>query len=72
MKTFSALLWRPGTNHLGNPDPVVGTLGLDELEEISIFALRPRSPFMGAHYVAAAMNWGVATVNLLEASTQVD
>ena len=43
-----ALLGRPGTDELRDPDPVVGTLSLDQLQARPIFILRPRSSF-GAH-----------------------
>lgn len=49
MKSFSTLLWRPSGDEMRDPDPVVGALGLDELQEVKVFGLRPWSPFVTAH-----------------------
>ena len=48
MISLPALLGRPGMDELRYPDPIVGPLRLDQLQERSIFMLRPRSSF-GAH-----------------------
>jgi len=43
VETFAALLWRSRVDELRDADPVVGTLALHQLEQVGVFALRPRS-----------------------------
>lgn len=49
MKSFSALLWRSSGDEMRDPNPVVGALGLDKLQEVKVFGLRPWSPLVTTH-----------------------
>ncbi len=49
VKAFSTLLRRSGSNHIGDPNPVVGALARDQCQKIIILLLRPWTPFVLRH-----------------------
>jgi hypothetical protein len=51
VKAFPTLLWGSRSNFLGNPNPVVGSIAIDQLDQPPVFVLRPRATTMSDHDV---------------------